>query len=332
MVACAKGALVAVMAVLFTLSVTAAEDIDKIKIAFASPYATYCAPYLVAKELGWFKELGLETEDIILTNDANATRALITGASDVAMTGPLNVFNAIENGAAIKWIGSWQTSADYVVVTSPSIHELSELQGKTFASSGPSGLPQALPIMLLKKLGVPTDKIKFVAVGGHSARLQAVMAGKADAALVNEITGITGEKLGAVHILTTVQKYFPHLGYIVLAVRTEDISAPSKRSAFEKLMAGSIRGARFIMKNPEQSAQLLQKYLKDVDKDLIVKVLQNLNEQNVWPIDGGLDPEVTEFTSQLEYDLGETKRVYSVGEVTDGTAVAAALRKEGASR
>ena len=149
----------------------------KIKISFASPYATYCSPYLIAKDFGWFKELGLETEDVILNGDANATRALITGSSDVAMTGPLNVFNAIENGAEIKWIGSWQTTVDYVVVAGKSIQSLKDLQSKTFASSGPSGLPQVLPSMLFKKMGVPTNGLKFVSVGGHSARLQAVVAG-----------------------------------------------------------------------------------------------------------------------------------------------------------
>jgi len=308
---------------------TALADNLKLKISFASPYATYCAPYLIAKDQGWLREAGLDTEDIILNGDANATRALVTGASDLAMTGPLNVFNAIENGAAIKWIGSWQTSVDYVVVASPAVKSLEQLQDKTFASSGPSGLPQVLPIMLFKKLGVPTDRIKFVSVGGHSARLQAVLAGKADAAIVNEITGVIGEKSGGVHILASVAEHFPHLGYIVLAVRNADIADAQKRRAFEILMSGSIRGARFITKNPEKAAEIVGKNLKDIDHDLLTRVLTKLNEQHVWPVNGGLDPEVTSFTAKLEYELGETKTLFKPEQVTDDTVVKLVLAREG---
>jgi NitT/TauT family transport system substrate-binding protein len=308
---------------------TAGAENLKLRISFASPYATYCAPYLIAKDFGWFRDAGLDTEDVILNGDANATRALVTGASDLAMTGPLNVFNAIESGAAIKWIGSWQTSVDYVVVANKSITSMAELQDKTFASSGPSGLPQVLPIMLFKKLGVPTEHVKFVAVGGHSARLQAVMAGKADASIVNEITALIGEKNGAVRILASVPEHFPHLGYIVLAAKNADIADPDKRKAFEILMSGSIRGARFIAQNPEKAAEILQKYLKDVDLELLTRVLKSLNTQRVWPVNGGVDPEVTNFTAKLEYELGETKTLFEPGQVSDDSVVKAVLAREG---
>ncbi len=324
----ASETLVLLAAVIASSCLAQAQE-SKLKISFASPYATYCSPYLIAKDFGWFRDAELNTEDIILNGDANATRALVTGASDIAMTGPLNVFNAIENGATIKWIGSWQAPVDYVVVASNSVTSLEQLQDKTFASSGPSGLPQVLPQMLLKKLGVPTDRLKFVSIGGHSARLQAVLAGKADAAIVNELTGLIGEKSGGVHILASIPEIFPRLGYTVLAVRDADIADPQKRKAFEILMDGSIRGARFVQQNPEKAAEILQKYLKDIDLSLLTSVLKKLGEQKVWPVNGGLDNEVTTFTAKLEYDLGETKTLFTPEQVTDDSAVKAVLAREG---
>lgn len=309
----------------------AAEEL-KLKISFASPYATYCAPYLVAKDKGWFKEQGLEIEDVILGGDANATRALVTGASNLAMTGPLNIFNAIENGADIKWIGSWQTSVDYVVVAKKSINSLEDLKDKTFAASGPSGLPQVLPTMLFKKLGVPAGGVRFVSVGGHSARLQAVMAGKADAAIVNQLTGLVGEQKGDVHIIASVPEHFPSLGYIALAVRTEELADPKKRHAFEILMEGSIRGARLIMSEPEKAAKIVGKYLKGLDEALLTRVLKELNAKGVWPTNGGLDDEVTNFTAKLDYDLGETKTLFKAEQVTDHGIVEAALKRVGKTK
>lgn len=326
------GKCILAMVIAFSAVLPAAAEALTLKIAFASPYATYCAPYLIAKEFGWFKDLGLETVDVILNGDANATRALVAGNADVAMTGPLNVFNAIENGAQIKWIGSWQTTVDYVIVAAKAITTLDQLRNKTFASSGPSGLPQVLPSMLFKKLNVPTDGLKFVSVGGHSSRLQAVIAGKADAAIVNELTGLIGEKNGSVHIIASVPEHFPHLGYIVLAARDADIRDPERQKAFEALMNGSIRGARFIQKNPKESAKILEKYLKGIDPELLALVIGRLNQKGVWPVNGGLDKDVANFTAKLEYDLGETKTLFSADQVLDATAVNAVLSKIGDAR
>ena len=64
------------------------------------------------------------------------------------------------------------------------------------------GIPMivlSLPVMLFKKLGLPYDKVKFVSIGAHAARMQAVIAGKADAALVNEITAQIGPKGNVLH-------------------------------------------------------------------------------------------------------------------------------------
>jgi ABC-type nitrate/sulfonate/bicarbonate transport system substrate-binding protein len=99
--------------------------------------------------------------------------------------------------------------------------------------------------------------------------------------------------------------------------------------AFEILMSASIRGARFIQSNPERAAQILQKYLKDTDPELLVAVLKQLNEQKVWPVNGGLDNTVTEFTANLEYELRETKTLFKPEQVTDSAAVNAALAKVG---
>jgi ABC-type nitrate/sulfonate/bicarbonate transport system substrate-binding protein len=59
----------------------------KLKLIFSTPYSTNYTPYIVAKDLGFFQKEGLETEEVFVNGDANATRAVITNAGDVALTG-----------------------------------------------------------------------------------------------------------------------------------------------------------------------------------------------------------------------------------------------------
>ena len=60
--------------------------------------------------------------------------------------------------------------------------KLADLAGKTFASSGPGALPDQLPRMVMRKYGIDESTARFVQVGGHAARLQAVIGGRADSA------------------------------------------------------------------------------------------------------------------------------------------------------
>ena len=45
-------------------------------------------------------------------------------------------------------------TADFLVIAGPQYKTLKDITGKTFATSGPSGLPQALPKMLFKVKGI----------------------------------------------------------------------------------------------------------------------------------------------------------------------------------
>src|SRR3954452_13223171 len=203
-----------------TLYLVAALTIDapvavaaKIKMAFPGPVTTFSLPYLVAQKKGWMADL--EVEDVHVTGDANAMRVLLSGNADIGLIGTLNVLASIHAGAGIRAVHSWQPIGDYsLVLATGKGDKLADLAGKTFASSGPGGLPDQLPRLVMRKHGVDESTARFVQVGGHSARLQAVIGGRADATLVNSVTALKGVQDGKVTILTRLSQEFPGLGYV----------------------------------------------------------------------------------------------------------------------
>jgi ABC-type nitrate/sulfonate/bicarbonate transport system substrate-binding protein len=172
-----------------TLSQSPAASAAKIKMVFPGPVTTFSLPYLVAQKKGWVGDL--EVEDIHVTGDANAMRVLLSGNADIALIGTLNVLASIHAGASIRAIHSWQPIGDYsLVLATGKGTKLGDLAGKTFASSGPGGLPDQLPRLIMRKYGIDESTTRFVQVGGHAARLQAVIGGRADATLVNTVTAL----------------------------------------------------------------------------------------------------------------------------------------------
>ncbi len=57
--------------------------------------------------------------------------------------------------------------------------------------------------------------------------------------------------------------------------------------------------------------------------------MRDLNGENLWGIDGGLDPKIEEFTANLNMKLGNLPRAATPAEVLDSRFVDAALKKLG---
>jgi ABC-type nitrate/sulfonate/bicarbonate transport system substrate-binding protein len=232
-------------------------------------------------------------------------RVLLSGNADIGLIGTLNVLASINAGASIRAVHSWQPIGDYsLVLATGKGSKLADVAGKTFASSGPGGLPDQLPRLIMRKHGIDETTARFVQIGGHAARLQAVIGGRADATLVNTVTALKGVKDGKVTVVTRLSAEFPGLGYVWNVVRTEALAKPELAAAFQTMTDIGIRGSRFIMANPDEAAAILHERLGDLDLAFLAAVVRDLNGENVWGVNGGLDPAIEEFTADLNVKLG----------------------------
>jgi ABC-type nitrate/sulfonate/bicarbonate transport system substrate-binding protein len=300
----------------------------KITMVFPGPVTTFSLPYLVAQKKGWLGDL--QVEDLHVTGDANAMRAVLSGNADIGLIGTLNVLDSLQAGAKVRAIHSWQPIGDYsLVLATNKGSKLSDLAGKTFAASGPGALPDQLPRMIMRQHGIDESTARFVQVGGHAARLQAVIGGNADATLINTVTALKGVQDGKVKILTRLSQEFPGLGYVWNVVRTESLSKPELAAAFQIMTDIGIRGSRFVMENPDEAAAILHERLPDLELEFLKGVVRDLNAENLWGVDGGLDPKIEEFTAELNVKLGNLPRATPPAEVLEPRFVDAALKKFG---
>src|SRR5262245_5602226 len=300
----------------------------KIKMVFPGPVTTFSLPYLVAQKKGWMG--GLEVEHVHVTGDANAMRVLLSGNADIGLIGTLNVLASIHAGAGIRAVHSWQPIGDYnLVLATGKGSKLADLAGKTFASSGPGGLPDQLPRLIMRKHGIDEATARFVQVGGHAARLQAVIGGRADATLVNTVTALKGVQEGKVTAVARLSAEFPGLGYIWNVVRTDTLSKPELAAAFQSMTDIGVRGSRYIMENPDDAAAILHERLPDLDLAFLKAVVRDLNSENLWGVDGGLDPAIEQFTADLNMQLGNLPVAPAASAVLEPRFVDAALRQLG---
>ena len=276
---------------------------SKIKMAFPGPATTFSLPLYVAQKKGWLGDL--EVEEVVVTGDSNAMRVLLSGNADIALVGTFNVLASIHAGAKVRAVNSWQPIGDYsLVLATGKGSKLADLAGKTFASSGPGALPDQLPRLIMRKYDVDATTTRFVQVGGHAARLQAVVGGRADATLINTITALKGVQEGKVTVLTRISQEFPGLGYVWNMVRADSVDNPQLAAAYQVLTEAGIRASRFIMENPDEAAEIMHARVPDLDLAFLKAVIRDLNAEKLWGVDGGIDPKIEEFTADLNMKLG----------------------------
>jgi len=264
--------------------------------------AIYALPYFAAEDLGIFKEEGLAVEFKVVNGDQNAMRAMLSGSGEVATgIGPPILFELAGRGGKVKVIDSPMRVTDYFLIMGKGKGSaLKDLAGKRVAISTPGSMPHLLPQMMLKKNGIDPAKagISFVAIGGMSARLQAIVADKVDASIVDTQATLVGQK--DVTVITSTAEQFPEgLAYGYSIVTEDALKNPKTRMALVALGRSVIRASRAIMEDPDRAAIILhERFKKSVDLDILKAVVRQLNAQKVWNTGQGVEKSVYDFTLQ----------------------------------
>lgn len=296
-----------------------AQAPTNLKIVFGTPPTTYNLPHFVAQDMGLFEKAGLKIEDVFVNGDSNAIRGLVSGGADAAGTNLLVAMQAITEGAKITIVGAWQPRVDYQVLVQDRIKTVKDLTTARIATASAGGITQRIPEMIMAKAGLDTKGVRFTALGGHETRMKAVIADKVDASVVGMLYAARAIQEGrGVRVLSSVADEFPALGFTYLVVLDKDLADPAKRRAIEAYVrAGIVEGSRFIMAEPQKAAEIMLKRTPETPLAQIADVVREMNRLKLWGVNGGMEPEIAEFTANLANEIGVLKRKLAPGEGLD---------------
>ncbi len=131
---------------------------------------------------GFFKEQGLDIDEVFSQGGANNEQAVISGSADFSMaTGTLGIISLYVKGAPIRIIGAESTGAPdifWYAKAGSGIKSIKDAHGKTVAFSAP-GSSTNLVLNTLLKVNNVTDA-KPTATGSPPGTLTQVMSGQID--------------------------------------------------------------------------------------------------------------------------------------------------------
>ncbi len=155
-----------------TVNLIEAGDVD-----FSSADVAYFAELM--------KKNGINVNFQLISSAATALRTVIAGQADLFIGSlPTAILAVVNGGANIKIIAANDQASDYVLVAQKGV-TLQNLSGKTLAIDTPGSAGHLISKIALQKAGADPNAPRYVTIGGSSARLTAILAGRVDIAPVH---------------------------------------------------------------------------------------------------------------------------------------------------
>ena len=253
--------------VIFTTGCVQEQQSD---VGMAVEFNDHAACAHVAKEKGWYKEEGLNfTAYESYATGIRLASALARGDIQVAYICLSPAILAYSRGVPIKIVAGTHKYG-YGLVVSPSITNVSDLEGKTIGC-----VREGAPADLLLNRMIEEYKLKDVKIRRMNPLKQTVAleTGRIDAAFLPEHHATVAESKGF-HMLIKSQDLWPDMQGSVLVVKTDLIE--NDPETVRKLVWVTQKATNWLNANPDPTTIILANVL-DTEPEVINRSMSRLN-------------------------------------------------------
>ncbi|MPZ78596.1 MAG: hypothetical protein GEU77_19000 [Deltaproteobacteria bacterium] len=239
-------------------------------------------PAWVAKETGIFEKNGLDVQLIFFTGGSTAVMALVASDTPISQVAGAGVVNSALAGSDAVLIVGGVTSLNYYLMAQPQIKTPEQLKGGSVAISRFGSASDFIARFALSKIGLtPGKDVSLIQIGSTSARMDATLAGRVQATVINPPASFIGENRGM-----TVLADLPKLGLVY----QHTSAATTKRFIREnpdivrRYVKSQVEAVHRIYTDKETSIKVLSKYFgRGVERDILEKTWANLLNDSVLP-------------------------------------------------
>jgi NitT/TauT family transport system substrate-binding protein len=223
---------------------------EKIRTAIPQANLNYLSIH-IADALGYFKEVGLENETVVISGPL-ATAALLSGDVDFSGGGGSGMRAALK-GAPLKGIYFQTEKVTFYLVADPSVKSAADLRGKKIAVGSPGDTQDRIMTMFAERGGVSARELVRISMGSDtSTRIMAIKSGAAHAAIVDPGGLVFAQKEGLLSLGFMGDLFpMPFQGFVSLERKIRDNPAQIKR-----WLRAAIRGLMFVRDRPEEAVDL----------------------------------------------------------------------------
>jgi NitT/TauT family transport system substrate-binding protein len=169
----------------------AAEPLRKMRIAIPSIVIDF-APLWIARDKGFFRDERIEVEIPYIQGNVRGVQSLLAGDVQVGIAGSAGPISAKAAGEDAVIVAVPMNRLDYTFVGRQPFKSPSDLNGKKVGIGSFGGSDEVATRIALEHLGVDSNSVTRLQIGGSAERLAALRTGSIDAANIGGATFIGG--------------------------------------------------------------------------------------------------------------------------------------------
>jgi len=160
----------------------------RVRIAVGGQNQLIYLPTTLARELGFYREEGLDIELQDHAGGSKALQAMVGGSADVVCGFYDHTIQMAAEGRELVAFVTILRYPGLVLVTSPktSVTKIEELKGKVAGVTTPGSSSHMLLTFLLHRHGVEADAVSVTGIGGAATAVAAVERGTVDAGMMSD--------------------------------------------------------------------------------------------------------------------------------------------------
>ncbi len=265
-----------------------------------SPPNIVHAPMHVAKDLGLFKQEGVDIELVELEGGVKTYRAMLANSADIASaSGPFSIVGRAK-GAPSKVILANSPKLESSMVVQKTIKTLADLKGKKIGIQQPGGFADVLSRGVLREAKVDPKDVSFVSI--LSEDVPPLVAGQIDTAILHvEQEMIAQQKVPDLRAIARLWEIQPDNLYNVMAVTETTIK--NKRAALKGFVKAHIKATRMFYTDRDKVLPIIVKHT-GLPQDIVAKSFDFMVKQCIWDANHGVSTKRVGYTTNLMARVG----------------------------
>lgn len=283
---------------------------EKIKLVEVT-HSIFYTPQYVAIEKGFFKEEGLDVELTTAFGGDKTMTALLSGDADIILVGTettVYVYNQNAKDPAINFAQLTQTDGSFLVSREP-IDNFSwdMLKGKVLLGQRKGGMPEMVSEYVQYLNGVTPKVDNEIIQNIDFANLSsAFVSGTGDFVQLFEPVASQLETEGKGYVVASFAEEGLQLPYTVFITKQSTID--NNPEMIQKFTNAIYKAQVWVNEHSlEEIADVISPQFKDLDRDIMITVLDRYRSQGSWATDPIVDIEEYQNLEKVMIYSGELK-------------------------
>jgi NitT/TauT family transport system substrate-binding protein len=233
-----------------------AQGLEKVRIGMPSLSLSFIAPQ-VAYVKGFFRDEGIDAEIIRIATNIGIVAVTTKEIGYTTAVGA--ALRSSVRGLPIRVITYFNGRPLHVLVAKPEIRALPDLRKKIIGFAGYGDSTEFMLRAILRQAGMELEKdVQAFQVSGSGQRLQALLSGKMDAAIVPPPFNFEAESKGFVRLMAAADVFETSVSGLALHVDT----LKEKPAQVRKMLRAVLKAQNFIKSNKADSVRAIADLLK----------------------------------------------------------------------